>query len=631
MRPLLVVVALWLALGAVGAGEARASYGDGATIVSADPVRDEQGDDASTYATVSADGRFAAFSTRARNFFADDDPDPLAAYRVGGIFRKDLGSGALALVAGGDVRAEADDALLSRGAQAPSLSTTGRYVAFSTAAALLPGDRNDAVDVYVRDMTLAPSAPGAYDLVSAIDGTGDAATYAKPVPDRPGLDPGAELTRGGAISGDGRYVVFRTLADSDLVPGGAPAFQVWVRDRQLRSTTLVTRRAGGTLPAGGATGPAVISQDASTVAWTGQDAPAQTAYLPGEIKDDSAFFYLWRRVVDGPSAPTRRVTGAADLDDPACAPGTRVTLDPTAAGPCYGPLTGPEDGQASIGALPPALSADGRTVAFLTGAGPRPLTSTGGSLDLYLTSMAPGTSRKAGTRELTREGTGNQDASYPIDGLVLSGDAKHIALSTERTTFVLPGLRQLGAPRALADHRDVYLIDLRAATVERVTRAADGSDSQGDVASQPALSADGSVVAFTSPAADLFYGDANGVADAFVASRQAPIAARPPRTVAPAPHVVTPSIPPPALRLTLSVRKLGRRGVALIVGVPGAGVVRASGRGLRGARMRARARMRISLHLRARRAGKVKIVVTFTPAAGGRAIVRKLTVKFPRR
>ncbi len=46
---------------------------------SADYDRLEQGDDSTVYAAVSADGRYVVVQTRARNFFADDDPDPVGA------------------------------------------------------------------------------------------------------------------------------------------------------------------------------------------------------------------------------------------------------------------------------------------------------------------------------------------------------------------------------------------------------------------------------------------------------------------------------------------------------------------------------------------------------------------------
>jgi hypothetical protein len=120
----------------VAAPAAHAYVAPGATIVSASLERLEQADDATLSVAISGDGRYVAFHTRARNFFADHDPDPPGRYRQGGIFRRDLQSGALELVAHGDVREEQGDAPVARGTANPSLSTDGRYVAFSTAEPL---------------------------------------------------------------------------------------------------------------------------------------------------------------------------------------------------------------------------------------------------------------------------------------------------------------------------------------------------------------------------------------------------------------------------------------------------------------------------------------------------------------
>lgn len=420
MRPLrLASAAIALTALAAPAG-ATAFYGNGAQVVSADFGRLEQADDTTTFAAISADGRYVAIQTRARNFFADDDPDPPGRYRLGGIFRFDLGTRRLELVADGDVRDEATNALQERGAQNPSISGDGRFVAFSTRQRLVPEDVNANIDVYVRDMTVAARSPGAYDLVSAKDGGDVPASYAAPGQAQLGGDPGADVTPGAAISRDGTKVAFRTTASaSDLPdrPGLDTAdAQVFVRDRVANTTTLVTRATATGEPAGGAIGPAGISGDGTTVVWTGRNAPLQTRLVNGESTDLPGFsYYLWRRIADGPGAPTRRVTGMADPDDPTCQPTGPVPFDDFSTGPCYGPLARSELGISANFDLLPAISDDGTTVAFLTNSRPRPNVGTGLGLDLYVTDMAPGSTRKSATVELTREGTSVGD-SPPIDG-----------------------------------------------------------------------------------------------------------------------------------------------------------------------------------------------------------------------
>jgi hypothetical protein len=213
---LLLLALLGLPTAASGAWGNVADEADGARLVSADYDRLEQGDDSTVFAAISGDGRYVAIQTRARNFFADDDPDPPGLYRAGGVFRFDLQTRALEKVADGDLFDEATNEFLRRGASNPSISANGRYVAFATAQPLIPADTNQNVDVYVRDMDVPYGGPGAFDLVSARDGSDLPASYGPPSIPFPGSEPGSDLTRGVALSADGQKVAFRTEVDTDL-------------------------------------------------------------------------------------------------------------------------------------------------------------------------------------------------------------------------------------------------------------------------------------------------------------------------------------------------------------------------------------------------------------------------------
>jgi len=655
-------IALGMVVGAAaltGPAPALAYYNDGAQIVSADFGRLEQGDDGSIFSAVSGDGRYVAVQTRARNFFADDDPDPPGQFRAGGIFRFDLATRALTLVADGDFRDEDSGELKMRGAQNPSVSADGRYVAFSTAQKLVPADTNGNTDVYVRDVLVPARAPGgaAYDLVSARDGGDVPASYAPRPSPAPGLDPGSEVTRGAAISADGNQVVFRVTGPASDLPArpttNTPPNQVFVRDRSANTTTLVTREAPGGAPAGGALGPAGISADGSTVVWTGTNAAAQTRFLNGENTDPGIFYYLWRRVADGPEAPTRRITGIADPDDPACPQDANVAFDQTSTGPCFGPLAEQEANRANISGLLPALSGDGRRVAFLTGTGPRPNASTGPGLDLYLTDMSPGVTRKAGTAELTREGSvGDTATGSPIGGLAMSSDGRFVALTTVRTRFVLPTLSFQGSGRTVPGVRELYVVDLASRTIERATRALDGGDIDSDVASGVTISADGARVGFTSSAGNHFFGDANQRDDAFVVTRGAqPQEAPPPpplddgaATLFEDPDDDTGGGP----RISAKARSLSGGRVELMVQVPAAGGLRADAKAragkprrqrtiaTRSGRPRKRGRFRIVLRpvkryrseLKRRKAIRARVGVDYVPARGGRRLRAAVRVTF---
>jgi Tol biopolymer transport system component len=110
--------------------------------------------------------------------------------------------------------------LTSKGAQAnrrsiyPSISSSGRYVAFQSQASLARGDRGSGWDVYVRDLKLNKTT-----LVSI----------------RPnGVHRGNEA----AISGDGRSVVFESRRPSSIK--GLNKVDIFVRHLGARRTERVT-------------------------------------------------------------------------------------------------------------------------------------------------------------------------------------------------------------------------------------------------------------------------------------------------------------------------------------------------------------------------------------------------------
>ncbi len=666
-RTALGCLAVGLALVALAApGAASAYYANaadataGAQLVSADYQRLEQGDDASRFAAVSADGRYVAIQTRSRNLFADDDPDPPGDYRNGGVFRFDLQTRALIKVADGDLFRESDAAFLRRGAANPSLSADGRFVVFSSGQRLVAADANDNVDVYVRDMALGEEAPGAFRLISARDGGEAAATYGPPAFPAASA-PGTEVSPGVAISADGNRVAFRTEATSNLPARpatDAAAGAIFIRDLAAQTTTLVSAaRAGelmGSEPVGGGLG-AALSADGTTVAWTGRNASEQTRFLGGENTDPSFNYYLWRRAPFGPTEPTRRVTGLADPDDPACQaleaqnPGMTTVFDPGATGPCLGPLTDQEGNRADISSQLPVLSASGYTVAFLTGAGPRPVVQSGPGLDLYVTDMHPGLSRKQSTVELTRDSpSGDLATSSPLGSVAISPEGRYLALSTSRTKFTLPALSLVGDPRAVPGPQELYVVDLQTRTLERATHSTSGGDTDGGVQDGLTISAGGARVGFSSFAGNLFFGDSNQRADGFVATRVAEPAPSPAPSEGPADFsAVTVNRGGP--RVSVRAKARGAGVVVLTISVPAAGKISATatarvgappkprsiasrttsarGKGSFNVVMRAAERYRPAAGAGARKL-KARIRVTFTPAAGGRKLHASTSASF---
>jgi Tol biopolymer transport system component len=581
-------------------GPAAAGGGSGADIVSVDNASEEQSNGATVDADISADGRYVVFQTSATNFFENDggvvgpsgvetDAEPSGTLREGGIFRYDRLTGAIQLVADGSeihLAGPEKGKTIFQGAENPSVSADGRYVAFSTAQQLVPQDKNENVDVYVRDMDTPLSADraqsGAYMLVSAKDGGEQPAAYAPHVPALKGAEPGSEVWSNTSISADGRYVVFRTTEPISDLPDrptvDTPPLQLFVRDLQAQTTTLLTRKMASGEPVSdpqipvGAIGPATISADGSTVAWVSTAAPEQTVFIKNESEDVKQPYYLWRRWQE-PQAKTRRITGIADPEDPECHGQEQVNpADRLATGPCYGPLNEPESGLASIALAAPGLSEDGYTVAFLAGAAPRSENTKSSGLDVFLTSMRPGVSRKASTRDLTLDvSSGNIGSTPSIESLALSPDGSTIAFTSARDDFVLPEPQPIGAFRAFPKASDLYVIHLPENTLERAVVSDEATDPNESVLANPTLTQTGTTVAFASYASNLIGGDANEAPDAFTATLQGPAGT----AVAPAEVNALQSgfslsaLAAPELGLHVKPLKGGR--LSVLVETPGAG------------------------------------------------------------
>jgi Tol biopolymer transport system component len=132
--------------------------------------------------SVNHDGTLVAFVSTAR--LGPEDTN-----RVADIYLRDVRRGHTSLVSRGPGAASADAA-----SHSPTLSADGRYVAFVSDAGLrAPHDRNQTSDVYLYDVTTQTTT-----LVSATS-TGTAANAASRAP---------------ALSADGRFVVFQSLASN---------------------------------------------------------------------------------------------------------------------------------------------------------------------------------------------------------------------------------------------------------------------------------------------------------------------------------------------------------------------------------------------------------------------------------
>ena len=172
----------------------------------------------SEFPTISADGRYVAFSTLASNLATGDTNN---SYDV---FVRDRAKGTTARVSVATGGAQARS-----GAAGGLISADGHFVAFSSQSAnLVPGDTNDAGDVFVRDLV-----SGTTSRINI------AASGAQSLSD-------GEFPDGAAgISGNGRYVVFWSMAANLVADDTNEAGDVFVRDRGAGTTTRVSVASSG--------------------------------------------------------------------------------------------------------------------------------------------------------------------------------------------------------------------------------------------------------------------------------------------------------------------------------------------------------------------------------------------------
>ena len=448
------------------------------------------GDGGSRNPHISGDGSTVSFVSRAANLDAADGNTS------DDIFVRDLSAGTTALVSRSTAGTVGD---------APSyvadLNKTGTKIVFASNASNLTAEAtNQAPQIFLRDTaagtttlisradTAAGVAGNSYSDSPAISEDGTLVAFVSastnfsgsPGPDfaaiyarnlvantttllsRPGFQPivgdvnnsrfSSHLQN--KLSADGRYVVFESDSDGLSSDDDNRFRNIFVRDTLNDTTTLVSRAAGPTgAGANSSSLGGVISADGSTVAF---ESNAQNL-VPGAAQAVNIFV-------------RNLATGAMTVVD---------------AGPS--------------GASQPSLDADGKKLAFETSAALVPA-DTDTTSDVYVRDFA------TGTTTLVSRPTG---AARPIgfaptanNTPVISADGTKVAFMSSSTLASLATVH-------------VYERDLVANTTTLVSRAT-GPAGVSASGSQPAIDADGGVVAFVSSQNDLVPGDTNGINDVFV-------------------------------------------------------------------------------------------------------------------
>jgi Tol biopolymer transport system component len=401
------------------------------TRVSVDSSGSES-DGRSDGARISADGRFVVFQSAADDLVPNDTNgfvDVFVHDRVTGTTER------VSLDSNG-VEANGD----SFGG---SISADGQYVAFTSNATNWANLGLAWQNIFVRDRVA-----GTTELIS-VNQHGNAANS-------------ASFT--GAISANGRYVVFQSLA-SNLVAGDANRDpDVFIRDRQLGVTELVSVDSAGVqgnkmseLPA--------VSADGMVVAFTS----FATNLVAGDSNHSEDVF-----VHDRSTGTTERVSVDSN--------GVEV----------YAPSTYP------------SISADGRFVAFESYSFFLVANDNNNDRDVFLHDRATGATECV---SVDSTGATANGGSRAIAGI--SADGRFVAFSSAATSFVAGDTNHA---------YDVFVRDRATGAVALLS--VDSVGVQGDASSGGVdISANGETVVFFSDATNLVANDTNSVSDVFIRDR----------------------------------------------------------------------------------------------------------------
>ncbi len=285
----------------------------------------------------------------------------------------------------------------------------------------------------------------------------------------PGGLQGNESSFRASISADGRFVAFDGPV-SNLVAGDTNGtWDVFVHDRQLGTTELVSVTSSG-VSANGASGGGVLSADGRYIAF----GSAATNLVAGDSngKDDT---FLRDRVLGTTECVSLSSSGAQGNGD-----------------------TGSH-----------SLSADARFVAFVSSATNLVAGDTNGQADVFVRDRLLGT-----TERVSVDSNGLQaNGVSGYYGSAISADGRYVVFQSYATNLVAGDTNGWG---------DIFLRDRLNGMTERIsvsTSGGEGNEESG-YTSNSSISADGRLVAFQSAASNLVLRDTNAGHDIFVRDRQ---------------------------------------------------------------------------------------------------------------
>ncbi|MCC2670575.1 MAG: hypothetical protein K0Q72_3046 [Armatimonadetes bacterium] len=400
--------------------------------------------------SLSADGRYVAFFTH----FVGVDPNfPTS----DGICVRDRVANTTEIVSmAGNVPAVGNFGSL------PAISRNGRWVVFqSDSPDFTPGDTNGINDVFVRDRqnqsTLRMSAPDGVE------------------PDRP-----SGMEGGPCISDDGMRTVFVSSARNQVEGDTNGKSDAFVRDLDATSPVRVSVAADGREGVTGAmsTAPVISADGRLVVFWS--DA---FNLIPGDTNGAGDIF------------ASTRATGAVE----------RVSVSSAGAEAAW-----PSPYPAFDIPVRPAVSADGRYVAFVSSYNTLVPDDTNQVPDVFVHDRTTGTTERVSVA--SSEAQGMFGSPFVVSGPAISGDGRYVVFSTDQSNLVPGEFNQMS---------DLFLRDRTLGTTERLSLASDGGEPNGpvDFYGTPTISRDGQIVVFGSWASNLVPGGSPAGIGTFIRNR----------------------------------------------------------------------------------------------------------------
>ncbi len=450
------------------------------------------GDNTSSTASLTPDGRYAIFNSSSSNLVANDSNGSQD------VFRRDLVNNVTVRVSVGAGGAQATGNSSTGNAGSRAISDDGRFVVFAGPPGLLAGGAGTS-NVYLRDIQSGTTSRVSVSTAGVVGNGGS-------------TEP--------SISADGRYVAFASDSTNLVASDTNAESDVFVRDRQTNTTTRVSVTSAGTqansfsnTPAISGDGRYVVFTSFASNVVTGDTNSAPDLFVrdrtgntttrvsisdtevQGNAQSLAAVISSNGRYILFTSSATNLVTGDTNGADDVflrdITGGTTRRVSVSSAGTqAVGDSTGPT-----------AISDDGRFATFDSFATNLVTGDTNAQRDVFV--------RDLQTNTTTRDSVSSEANGDSFGRPALSRAGRYVAFESAATNLVAGDTNMAS---------DIFVRDLLNGTTQRVSVSTGGVQGNGS-STEASISDDGRYVAFTSSATNLVTGDTNNSSDVFVRDR----------------------------------------------------------------------------------------------------------------